>query len=106
MNHYQKHVFICTNQKSEGKTCCAQSGGDAFFKYLKSQLKEQGLHGAGKIRISQSGCLGRCADGPCMVIYPEGLWFTYHSFTDLDEIISEYLLKGLSVKRLQMDPHS
>ncbi len=100
MSYYTKHIFVCTNQKPSGKTCCANSGGEAFFDYLKVQLKEHGLHGEGQIRVSKSGCLGRCGLGPCLVIYPEGVWYTYASLADLDEIISQYLVLGHVVERL------
>ncbi|MDX2346293.1 MAG: (2Fe-2S) ferredoxin domain-containing protein [Legionella sp.] len=92
--HYQQHIFVCTNQKAPGKTCCANTGGESFFKYLKKALKAQGLSGPGKIRVSQSGCLGRCKLGPCLVIYPEGVWYRYASTHDIDEIIQTHLQDG------------
>jgi (2Fe-2S) ferredoxin len=92
--HFTKHIFVCTNQKASGKTCCADTGGDAYFKYLKKALKSEGLSGPGKIRVSPSGCLGRCKLGPCLVIYPEGVWYTYASTDDLDEIIQTHLVNG------------
>lgn len=98
-----KHVFICTNQKAPGKTCCANLGGEPFFDYLKKALKRLDMHGSGKIRVSKSGCLGRCSLGPCMVIYPEGIWYNYRSFSDLDEIIRNHLLHGNVVSRLLID---
>ena len=91
MTHYNKHIFVCTNQKAAGKRCCANNGGESYFDYLKLKLTELGLHGPGKIRVSKSGCLGRCSNGPGMVIYPEGVWYTYASFADLDEIIESHL---------------
>lgn len=100
LNHYTKHLFVCTNQKPPGKQCCANSGGLPFFDYLKAKLKELGLHGPGKFRVSKSGCLGRCGLGPCLVIYPEGVWYTYASFTDIDEIIATHLVDGAIVERL------
>lgn len=100
--HYQKHIFLCTNQKEAPKPCCANRGSEAFFSYLKTKLQALGLHGPGKIRITKSGCLGRCRLGPCLVIYPEGLWYTYASTADIDEIIDSYLLAGSIVKRLQI----
>lgn len=99
---YKKHLFICTNQKKDGKVCCANKGGVPYFEYLKTKLKSLGLHGPGKIRVSQSGCLGRCGEGPCIVIYPEGIWYTYETFADLDEIISTHLIEGHLVHRLQI----
>lgn len=100
MTYYQKHLFVCTNQKAEGKTCCAQTGGEPFFNYLKTALQTKGLHGPNQCRVSKAGCLGRCALGPCLVIYPEGVWYTYTSFADLDEIIEKHIMQNEQVTRL------
>lgn len=98
--HYVKHVFLCTNQKPEGKACCANHGGKPFFDRAKEKLQALNLHGEGKIRVSQSGCLGRCGLGPCLVIYPEGVWYTYQSEHDIDEIINTHLIDEKILKRL------
>jgi (2Fe-2S) ferredoxin len=103
MSYYAKHVFICTNQKDNGKKCCAQDGGSVFFRYMKEKLIALSAHGPNKIRLSQSGCLGRCHQGPCLLVYPEAVWYTYQSFSDLDEIIDEHLLNAKRVERLLLD---
>ncbi|GAN31109.1 TPA: (2Fe-2S) ferredoxin domain-containing protein [Legionella pneumophila] len=103
MSHYTKHVFICTNQKAPGKQCCANSGGEEFFDFMKSKLLEFDLHSPGKIRVSKSGCLGRCGSGPCIVIYPEGVWYTYSSFEDIEQIIKYHLIDGEIVEPLLLD---
>lgn len=100
MGHYTQHVFVCINQKKEGKVCCANQGGLPYFDYLKEKLRVMDKLGPGKVRVSQSGCLGRCALGPCLVIYPEGVWYTYESFADLDQIIEGHLLNNMLVSRL------
>jgi len=100
LNHFSKHLFVCTNQKAAGKTCCANTGGEPYFDYLKEKLLELELHGPGRFRVSKSGCLGRCSLGPCLVIYPEGLWYTYANKADIDEIVDSYLVKGKHVERL------
>lgn len=102
MTHYLKHVFVCTNQKAPGKTCCANSGGIDFFDYLRDQLLEQDLAGPGKVRVSKSGCLGRCSLGPCIVIYPEGVWYTYQNHEDIDLIIESHLKQNIIFERLQL----
>lgn len=103
MTYYVKHVLLCTNQKAAGKQCCANSGGEEYFTYMKSQVVELGLHGPGKIRISKSGCLGRCGLGPCLVIYPEGVWYSYSSFADIDKIIASHLVSGHIEQDLVLD---
>ena len=65
-------------------------------------MKELGLAGPGKIRINKAGCLDRCADGPVLVIYPEGVWYTYVDEEDIEEIIQSHLIKGCTVSRLQL----
>ena len=104
MDYYTKHIFICTNQKPAGKQCCANTGGEVFFDYLKKKLLALELHGPGKYRVSKSGCLGRCSVGPSLVIYPEAIWYNYTSCADLDEIIDTHLLAGGIVQRLLIDP--
>ncbi len=98
--HYTRHVFVCVNQKDSGKKCCADVGGLPYVQYLKDKLIQLDAHGPGRIRVSQSGCLGRCVQGPCLVVYPEGVWYTYESVSDLDEIIEMHLMKGVLVERL------
>jgi len=39
-----------------------------------------------------------------LVVYPEGVWYTYESYKDIDEIIDTHLLKGQIVDRLLIDP--
>lgn len=103
MTYYTKHVFVCTNQKVPGKQCCANSGGEEFLTHLKSKLLELELHGPGRVRVSKSGCLGRCASGPCIVVYPEGVWYTYSSIEDIDEIIESHFIQGKTLEKLQID---
>lgn len=99
-NYYTKHLFVCTNQKPEGKKCCANSGGEDYFSYLKKRLSMLDMHGPGKYRVSKSGCLGRCDLGPLLVIYPDGVWYGYSSFSDLDEIVNCHLIAEKIVDRL------
>ncbi len=103
MTYYTKHVFLCTNQKSGGKKCCADFDSDAFFEYIKTKMLELDMHGPGKIRINKSGCLGRCASGPCLVVYPEGVWYSYSSFADIDKIIDSHFVAGIIAQPFLID---
>lgn len=104
MSYYQRHVFFCVNDRGEGadRPSCNRCGSQELRDYAKARVKALGLHGEGKIRINQSGCLDRCEDGPAVVIYPEGTWYTYIDEDDIDEIIESHLLKGKQVKRLKI----
>jgi (2Fe-2S) ferredoxin len=64
---------------------------------MKTRAKELALKG---VRINASGCLDRCEHGPTMVVYPEGVWYHYETFADVDEILQTHLLEGNRVERL------
>ncbi|MCK5697140.1 MAG: (2Fe-2S) ferredoxin domain-containing protein [Gammaproteobacteria bacterium] len=102
MSYYSKHVFFCTNERQDGGLSCQRFDTQKMRKYVKMKCKELGIHGEGKTRINSGGCLGRCQEGPVMVVYPEGIWYTFVDEEDLDDIIEQHLLKGQIVKRLQL----
>ena len=99
---FKHHVFFCLNQRSNDEDCCDRHNAFALFEYAKNRVKELGLNGPGKIRVNKAGCLDRCADGPVMVIYPEGIWYTFIDAEDVEEIIQSHLIQGRPVGRLQL----
>ncbi|MCL2297272.1 MAG: NAD(P)H-dependent oxidoreductase subunit E [Proteobacteria bacterium] len=101
MSHYQRHVFFCCNQRSPGECCCAQGDAEKMYLYAKDRVKALRLTDDNRVRINRAGCFGRCEDGPCLVVYPEAVWYTYRSAADLDEIIEQHLSSGRIVERLQ-----
>ncbi|WP_126452766.1 (2Fe-2S) ferredoxin domain-containing protein [Sulfuriflexus mobilis] len=102
MSYYRYHVFFCTNQRSDGRECCQDCNAQAMRDYAKAQCKALGLNGPRKVRINSAGCLDRCSEGPVMVIYPEGTWYSYVDHEDIDEILDKHLQQGEIVKRLQI----
>lgn len=103
MSHFKYHVFFCTNQRAEGETCCHARGATTLQTYAKDRIAALGLKDRGQCRINKAGCLGRCDDGPVLVVYPEGVWYTYIDQADIDEIIDEHLVNGRIVERLRLD---
>jgi (2Fe-2S) ferredoxin len=100
--YYQHHVFICMNQRDDGRECCHEKGAQAAQQHAKRRIKQLDLNGEGKIRINQAGCLDRCALGPVLVIYPEAVWYTYVDTKDIDDIIDTHLIGGNIVERLKL----
>ena len=82
--------------------CCNAKGASRVRDYAKARVKELGLAGKGKVRVNQAGCLDRCEEGPVVVVYPEGVWYTYVDEEDVDEIIREHLVHGRPVDRLKI----
>jgi len=100
MSYYRYHVFFCTNRRDDGSQCCAQCYAQGSRDHLKRRAKDLGISGRGGVRINTAGCLDRCAEGPVIVVYPEGTWYTYVDKEDLEEILSGHLIGGRVVERL------
>lgn len=85
---YDYHIFICTNDRvGSEKPSCGKGHGEALiqkFKLLsKSALPES------KIRINRAGCLGLCAQGPVVMIYPMGWCMVNVQVADVEAILGE-----------------
>jgi (2Fe-2S) ferredoxin len=66
---------------------------------MKARAKELGLK---RVRVNTAMCLDRCELGPCIVIYPEGVWYRVDTVTDVDEVLAAHLQGGSRVKRLML----
>ena len=104
-SYYQRHIFFCLNERSNGEACCAQHNAQQAFERCKAQVKAAGLAGPGQVRVNKAGCLDRCAGGPVAVVYPEATWYTYVDESDIDEIVESHLKNGRVVERLLTPPH-
>lgn len=82
---YQCHIFVCTNDRKGERKSCADGNSSSVRKKLKKEVKNQGW--VGKVRVSQSGCLGVCQKGPNVMIYPQQIWFSAVSENDIAEIV-------------------
>lgn len=89
---YRSHVMVC------GGTGCTSSNSEKIRVELEKKLEEYGLQD--EIKIFKTGCFGLCAEGPIMMVYPEGAMYTMVKVEDVDEIVREHLLLGKPVKRL------
>ena len=86
------HVLIC------GGTGCTSSGSKSIQAAFNSALEAQGL--ADEVKIVQTGCFGLCALGPVVIVHPDGTFYSMVKPEDVEEIVSEHLLKGRVVERL------
>jgi (2Fe-2S) ferredoxin len=99
---FEKHVFICTNQRKEGeRKSCGEECGMELVKTFKKILKEKGLKG--NVRAQRAGCLDACDYGPSIVVYPEGIYYGGVKPEDVIEIVDEHLISNRPVKRLMIN---
>ena len=100
--YFKHHVFFCMNKRDDGRNSCGDHGAETAQKHAKKRCKELNINGQGQVRINQAGCLVRCEEGPVLVVYPEGTWYTYVDTSDIDEIIDTHLVQGKVVDRLKI----
>jgi (2Fe-2S) ferredoxin len=104
MSYYRHHLFFCTNKRAEDaeRPSCGHCDSARLRGYAKARLKQLGLAGPGGARANTASCLDRCEEGPCLVVYPESVWYTYIDEADLDEIIESHIVGGQPVERLRL----
>jgi NADH:ubiquinone oxidoreductase subunit F (NADH-binding)/(2Fe-2S) ferredoxin/NAD-dependent dihydropyrimidine dehydrogenase PreA subunit len=98
MELYRAHVLVC------GGTGCTASGSGELLKRFEEKLKENSLEK--EIKIVRTGCFGLCEAGPVVIVYPEGTFYSRVKVEDVDEIVSEHLLKGRKVQHLVYVDHA
>jgi (2Fe-2S) ferredoxin len=100
---YRHHVFVCENSRppEDPRGCCAAKGSAAIRDALKAEIHRRGLKR--QVRANTSGCLDCCADGPTLVVYPEGVWYGHVRVEDVPEIVESHLVNGVPVARLVLD---
>ncbi len=79
------HVFVCTNDRKGIRKSCGDGENVSVRAALKAEFGQRGW--TGLVRVSQSGCLGLCEDGPNVLIYPQKIWFSGVRSDDIVEII-------------------
>ncbi|MDO5115497.1 MAG: NADH-quinone oxidoreductase subunit NuoF [Synergistaceae bacterium] len=86
------HVLVCTG------TGCVSSGSRKVIAKFEEELRANALDK--EVKVVETGCQGFCEQGPLVIIYPEGTFYTHVQEADVTEIVSEHLIKGRIVNRL------
>lgn len=102
MPKFEKHVFICCNQRPAGhpKGSCDPKAAGELHQLFKAAVAKRGLKAT--VRANKSGCLDQCEHGPTVVVYPEAVWYGGVTAAEVDEIIDSHIIGNRPVQRLMI----
>ncbi|MGO3914291.1 NADH-ubiquinone oxidoreductase-F iron-sulfur binding region domain-containing protein [Enterococcus viikkiensis] len=89
---FEKEILVCAG------TGCISSKSSEFVDSLKEELEKN--HLTDQVNIVKTGCFGLCAQGPIVIIYPEGIFYHQVQPKHAKKIVSDHLLKGKLVEKL------
>jgi NADH:ubiquinone oxidoreductase subunit F (NADH-binding)/(2Fe-2S) ferredoxin len=96
MKRYRTNLMVCAG------TGCVSNHSLEIREALEKELKKQNLED--EISIVLTGCNGFCANGPIMVVQPEGIFYQMLTVDDIPHLVEEHFLKGRPVKGLMYTP--
>lgn len=98
----KKHVLVCVQGRppSHPRGSCQEKGCGDLYQAFMAQFQERNLWN--DFMLTNTGCLGPCATGPSVLVYPEGVMYGGVKVEDVATIIEEHLIGDKPVERLQL----
>jgi NADH:ubiquinone oxidoreductase subunit F (NADH-binding)/(2Fe-2S) ferredoxin len=92
MKYYRSHVLVCVDPE------CLAKGAHAIMDSLQDELVAQGL--IDEVQVLETSRIGGCANGPEIMVYPDGAHYVGLSPDDIPFLVTEHFLKGRPVQKL------
>ena len=78
------HLMLCAG------TGCVSNKAFKIREVLEKELQKRGLQD--EIAVVSTGCNGFCAQGPVMVVQPEGIFYQMLTEKDVPGLVEEHFL--------------
>ncbi|NOZ87658.1 MAG: NADH-quinone oxidoreductase subunit NuoF [Deltaproteobacteria bacterium] len=96
LSRFRMQLMLCSG------TACVSSGSHKIKDALERELAKQNLDD--EVAVVMTGCNGFCAQGPVMVVQPDGIFYQLLSDKDIPLLVEEHMLKGRPVEKLMYKP--
>lgn len=96
MKPYRVNLMVCAG------TGCVANHSFEIKKALENEIKKRGLDN--EVQVVPTGCNGFCAEGPLMVVQPDGIFYRRLTEKDIPFLVEEHFLKGRPVQKLMYIP--
>ncbi|MCX8080888.1 MAG: (2Fe-2S) ferredoxin domain-containing protein [Bacteroidia bacterium] len=102
MKKYDIHLFVCLNERDDGRPACGKKHGEKLIDIFKEFIKKHNIKASW--RVNKAGCLGICNYGPTVAVYPEGVFYVnVQTESDVEEIVISHLKNNQPVNRLLLE---
>ncbi len=89
---FRAELLICAG------TGCVSNRSFKVRDALIEEIDKQGL--SDEVRVVITGCQGFCAQGPIMIVQPDGIFYQMLTVDDVPLLVEEHLVKGRPVEKL------
>lgn len=95
-------ILVCTKERPDDavKPCCGAKDAAALYRRFKDGVRSHGLRDT--VMVVRTGCLKHCSQGVTVNIWPKNFWYRGVQIEDVDEILTESVMGGREIERLQM----
>jgi (2Fe-2S) ferredoxin len=95
------HLLLCATP-TKALCCPDPAAGAASWEALKRLVRELGLEDSarpeGVVLRSKADCLRVCAEGPVLLIWPEGVVYGGVTVERIERIVREHVIAGLPIE--------
>ncbi len=91
MKYYRSHVLVCIDPE------CLSKGAHDVLDALNDELVAEGL--IDEVQVLETSRIGGCANGPEIMVYPEGVHYSNITVDDVPYLVEEHFLKGRKVEK-------
>jgi len=102
---YRKHIFVCTNERNDGRKSCGADTGMSLVEEFKRLIQEHQLQI--EVRAQKAGCFDVCAFGSVVVVYPDAIFYGNVGLKDVEPIFKSHILNNtpFESKKINFPPH-